>query len=276
MSKVIVFDLDETLRSLETSIKDNNKVNVILRPKIIDLLKKIEEVKKQGVDSVIFTSASITSANKYFLDILPEEYRGVFTEIIGRENFLEPKPGTRENYLYRIGTNKIVTALDYDEILFFDDNRTEYQFLQELYDENLDTKFPVPNKSVTFVCLPFYPRREVDMFVLKELAKDEKVVNKELAQKIKGYFDLMLQEPGCKIMSEIIDDFVSKNHEKGLTDINGTDEFDKYEADLRSSYNEIEDIIDEDINLGDKYRDFEDEYYAQLKEAEEPDFSDLL
>lgn len=57
MRKVIVFDLDETLRSIETSINDKN-LKVVLRPKLTELLKKLEEVKKDGVDSVIYTSAS--------------------------------------------------------------------------------------------------------------------------------------------------------------------------------------------------------------------------
>ena len=273
MSKVIVFDLDETLRSLETSIKDN-EVKVVLRPKITELLKKLVEVKEVGVDSVIFTSASMSSAKKYFLEKLPAEYRDVFAKVITRENFLEAKPGTRENYLYRRGTNKIVTALDYDEILFFDDNRTEYQFLQELFDENLNTKYPVPEKNVTFVSLPFYPRREIEMYSLKEMAKEcEKTKYGELSEKIRGYFNLMINEPGCKIMTEIIDDFVSKDQTKGLVDINGTEVFDRFEDELRKAYHDIDDTIDNDPWLGDKYRDYEEEYYSKI---EEPDIQELF
>lgn len=279
MRKVIVFDLDETLRSIETSINDKN-LKVVLRPKLTDLLKKLEEVKKDGVDSVIYTSASKNSVERYFLDKLPAEYRNVFKKIITREVLIEPKEKTRENYLYRRNTNKMVTALtdddnyDYDEILFFDDNRTEYQYLEELYDEKLDTKFPVPEKNVTFVSLPFYPRKEVEMYALKELAKENETRNNsELSTKIREYFNLMIQEPGCRIMTEIIDDFVSKENKKGLVDINGTEEFDIYEEKLRKTYCDIDDIIDNDPTLGDKYRDYEDEYFSKM---EEPDLRELF
>ena len=228
MSKVIVLDLDQTLRSLETSNKFGD-YKVVLRPQITLLLQKLSDVKSQNVDSVIFTAASITSVKKYFLDKIPKEYRGVFNEIIGRENFLEPKLGTRENYLYRIGENKIVTALDYDEILFFDDNQTEYNFLQELFDENRYTDYPVPNKSVTFARLPFYPRMSSDIYALKELSKQSKV----LGERVNDYFTEMVNEPGCKIMTGVIDEFVSKDNPKGLVDLK-IKEFDDYEANLRA------------------------------------------
>ena len=247
MSKVIVFDLDETLRKIENPIKNGSVPKVILRPKLINLLKKIKEVKNQGVDSVIFTSASLTSVDKFFFDKLPEEYREVFTQTIARENFPETKPGTRENYLYKAKRNKAVTALDYDEILFFDDNRTEYEFLKELFDEKLYTKYPVPNKNVTFVSLPFNPRPEVDMYVLKELAKDKNIANNKITGKINNYFDIMLQEPGCKIMSKIIDEFISKNHKKGLIDNSEIEEFEIYEKNVKKLYYEIDEMIDDDI-----------------------------
>ena len=263
MSKVIVLDLDETLRSLETS-NNSNDLKVVLRPKITVLLQKLSEVKGKGVDSVIFTSASITSANKYFLDKLPEEYRGVFKKVIGRENFLEPKLGTRENYLYRAGQNKIVTALNYDEILFFDDNRTEYNFLKELFDESNYTEYPVPDKSVTFVNLPFYPRMSSDMYALKELAKQYDFLKKPVNE----YFMLMTNEPGCKIMAKAIDDFVSKDNEKGLLDIE-MKEFDDYEINLRAKNIEIRKILSQDKNLINKYFDLKKEYYS--KEEKETD-----
>lgn len=272
MSKVIVFDLDETLRSLETSIQNDSKVNVILRPKLLDLLKKVEQVKEQGVDSVIFTTASLKSARMYFLELLPAEYQKVFTKIIAAENYIEPEPGTRENYLYRLGRNKMVTALGYDEILFFDDNMGEYEFWKDVYDESISKKYPVPDKSLTFVRLPFYPRKEVEMYSLKELAKDKNINNDELVEKINSFFDLTLEEPGCKIMNNMIDDFVSNDHENGLTFIDGTEEYRNYYKKYYDKYAEIDDIIDADMRLGDKYRDFEDEYYSNQTESDVIDF----
>ncbi len=254
MSKVIVLDLDETLRSLETS-NNGNDLKVVLRPQITVLLQKLSDVKEQGVDSVIYTSASIASAQMYFLDKIPEKYKNVFTKIIGREKFLEPKLGTRENYLYRAGHNKIVTALDYDEILFFDDNRTEYNFLQELFDEDNYTEYPVPDKSVTFVNLPYYPRMSSDMYALKELAKQ----NDSLKNSINEYFTLMTNEPGCKIMANVIDDFVSKDNKKGLLDME-IKEFDDYETNLRAKNIEIRKILSQDKSLINKYFDLKNDY----------------
>lgn len=255
MSKVIVLDLDETLRSLETS-NNGNDLKVVLRPQIAVLLQKLSDVKKQGVDSVIYTSSSIASAQMYFLDKIPEKYKNVFTKVIGRENFLEPKLGTRENYLYRAGQNKIVTALNYDEILFFDDNRTEYNFLKELFDENNYIEYPVPEKSVTFANLPYYPRMSSDMYALKELAKQ----NDSLKKPVNEYFSLMLNEPGCKIMANVIDNFVSKNNKKGLVELE-IKEFDAYEANLRTKNFEIRKILSQDKGLINKYFDLKKAYY---------------
>ena len=262
MSKVIVLDLDETLRSLETS-NDFKDVKVILRPQITVLLQKLSDAKSQGINSVIFTSATSTSANKYFIEKLPEEYRSVFSKIISRENFPEPKLGTRENYLYRVGENKIVTALDYDEILFFEDNQTEYKFLQELFDKENYTDYPVPEKSVTFVNLPFYPRMSSDMYALKELAKQ----SDSLKDKVNDYYTLMVNEPGCRIMANVIDEFVSKDNQKGLINLD-IEEFDEYEANLRAKNIEIRKIISKDENLRNKYFDLKNDYYLK-EEIEE-------
>ena len=255
MSKVIVFDLDETLRSVETEFDDND-TKVVLRPKITDLLDKIIEVKKAGVDSVIFTSATLRSVNKHFFDKLPEKYRSIFTQIISRGNFPEPELNTRENYLYRRGENKIVTALDYDEILFFEDSQTEYKFLQELFDKDLDTKYPVPEKNVTFVSMPFYPRMQSDMYALKKIANESEI----LRTPINDYFTLMVNEPGCKIMTDIIDEFTSKDNEKGLINVD-IKEFDEYEANLRAKNIEIRKILSKDEKLRYRYFDLKDEYY---------------
>ncbi|MCR5147020.1 MAG: HAD family hydrolase [Clostridia bacterium] len=264
MSKAIVFDLDETLRSLDTSLCEG--VNVILRPKLTELLNKLEEEKQNGVDSIIFSSSSMKSIKNNFLDKLPENYRDVFTKIISRENYLEPKQGTRENYLYKLGANKIVTALDYDDILFFDDNMGEYQFLKELYDVDLDCKFPIPNKSVTLVRLPFYPRGEAEMYALKETAKNlEKKGKSDFSNNIKKYFGLMAEEPGCRIMTEMIDEFVSKNHNNCFTYVNGTEEFNEYNEQLRKYNRYIENTLDNNTTICDLYRDYEDEYYDKLE-----------
>lgn len=266
MSKAIVFDLDETLRSLDTSLTSSNGVNVILRPKITELLSRLDKERENGVDSIIYTSASMKSVKNNFISKLPEKYRDVFAKIISRENYLEPKQGTRENYLYKLGANKMVTVLDYDEILFFDDNMGEYQFLKELYDVNLDCKYPVPNKNVTLVRLPFYPRGEAEMYALKETAKElEKKGKNDFSANIKKYFELMANEPGCRIMIKMIDEFVSKKHQKCFVYINGTEEFNQFNEQTRKYNRYIENTLDTNSSICDCYRDYEDEYYDKME-----------
>ena len=261
MSKVIVLDLDETLRSLEVS-GNNNDVQVVLRPELTKLLDKLEEVKELGVDSVIYTAATSKNVNEYFLNKIPEKYRNVFTKIISRENYLEPKMGTRENYLYRAGTNKMVTLLDYDEILYFDDNQTEYKFLQLLFSKEYDLKYPIPSKAVLFASFPFYPRMAADMYALKELAKEDD----SLKEQINEYFTLMTEDPGCRIMTEIIDEFISTKYDmKGLINLSNNKEFDKYEEELRSKTIGIKKEIIQDQELKEKYLKLKNDYYSKDK-----------
>lgn len=261
MSKAIVLDLDETLRSLDVS-SNGTDINVVLRPKLTDLLEKLEEVKKKGVDSIIYTSATSKSVNDYFLDKIPEKYRDVFTKIISRDNYIEPKMGTRENYLYRAGRNKMVTVLDYDEILYFDDSDTEFKYLQLLFSKEYDLKYPIPNRAVLFASLPFYPRMAADMYALKEIAKQ----NENLREPINEYFTLMTKEPGCKIMTEMIDEFVSTDYDmKGLINLSNNKEFIKYEENLRTKNLEIKKEIVQDSKLREKYLKLKKDYYSKDK-----------
>ena len=65
--KAIVFDLDETLRKLEFDSEYSRIINVRLRPNINKLLEKLKEIKEEGTDIIIWTTASAESANKYFI-----------------------------------------------------------------------------------------------------------------------------------------------------------------------------------------------------------------
>lgn len=150
--KAIIFDLDETLRKLRFNTDYSKVIGVTLRPHIDELLKKLQEVKQEGIDPIICTTANAESAQKYFIDILPEEYRDVFVQIYSKENPIKPQYGSIEYEKYMLCGNKPVTALeDYDQILFFDDNDTERNYLQRLFeDENT-----APNKQVVFSNLYF-------------------------------------------------------------------------------------------------------------------------
>ena len=265
MSKAIVFDLDETLRSLD-NFMNYNKTSVMLRPGLKELLSKLANVNKKGVDSIIFTSASIENVKKYFINELSPKYRNVFTKIITRENYLKPEADTRENYLYRLGANKIVTALDYDEILFFDANMSEYQFLSELYDKKLDCEYPEPDKSVTLVRLPFKPKKQSELYALKETAKNlEDKGKKDFSEKVKKYFEMLTKEPGCKIMINIIDDFVINGNKKKFDYIAGTEEFEEYNKKLNKCNENIENMLYDNTNISDIYMNYEDTYYENTE-----------
>ena len=209
--KAIVFDLDETLRYLDFNLDYIKIVNVRLRPKINELLAKLKDVRKDGTDVIICTTASTESANKYFIDLLPEEYRDVFNKIYSKEN---PIP-VRNN-----------SKLDeYNQILFFDDNYTEANYLKTIYKNEIDA----PNKQVDFASYPFNPPKAEILYSYKRFAED----NPEYASEINEYFSALLEEPGCEIMIDRIDEFQKSDFVPGLTIDRDNIELKKYKDNVK-------------------------------------------
>ena len=187
--KAIIFDLDDTLRKLEIDYNHKKIINVQLRPNINILLAKLKEVKEEGIDVIICTTASTESAIKYFIDYLPEEYRDLFSTIFSKDKKIQVKSGSQEERVYGYNTsNKPVTALDdYDEILFFDDNNAESFYLKELYkDESIS-----PDKQVIFASYQYNPPKQCQIYAYKKLAEE----HTELAEKVNIFFTMLLGDP---------------------------------------------------------------------------------
>ena len=284
MGKAIVFDLNETLIIEDVYIDSTNAMfqpktknllskldSVMKRPGLEKLLKKLAKVRKCGVEIIIFTSTSKQSVENNFLNELPEKYKKVFTKIITKEDYLKPKQATSENYLKpksdtsknyldRQGDNN-VTTLEHDEILLFDANKAECEFLSKLYDKKQDCEYPEPDKRVTLVRLPFQAKTEAEMYALKETAKDFKERNKKFTKKVKEYFFKVSKEPGCRIMIDKIDNFVKIGNKKKFDYFDGTEKFNEYNAQLKDCWKDIEDMLEKDQNILDIYREYLDKYY---------------
>ena len=269
-NRVIVFDLDETLRKLEFDASCEKIVKVVLRPGINDLLAKLKEVKEAGTDVIIWTTATTESAKKYFIDCLPQEYRDIFTDIISRDNKIETKSGSIEQKVYG-DRNKPVTALEgYNQILLFDDNSVEADYLEKLYkDEN-----ERPDKQVIFARYPYNPPKLSELYAYKKLSEE----NKEIAKKTDKYFSELLKEPGCQRMIKLIEEFQQREFKPELIMYNRYRNMDDEQIkEFKSSTSDIEDEIEEymyDNNLRNNYMKYFQEYYINLDKGLDAPFDD--
>lgn len=252
--KVIVFDLDETLRKLEFNAEYTRITKVKLRPNIDKLLAKIKEVKEGGTDIIIWTTASTESANKYFIEYLPEEYRSIFDEVITKDDKMQIESGSIEEKVYGYSTgNKPVTTLkEYDKILFFDDNKTEGYYLRNLYrDESV-----APNKQVVFASYRYDPLKPYQIYAYKKISEE----NENVAKKVNKLFAKLLDEPGCELMIEQIDKFQKSSFVKGLTLEIDNEIMKKYRHDLSDIEDEVDDIIDTDSDLSQRFSNYMEQF----------------
>ncbi len=82
IKKAIILDMDETL---EHGIRDRNReLMMVLRPNIDELVTKLQEAKKQGIDIILCTTANELWV-KRFLDLKPE-FRDLFDKVFNRDN----------------------------------------------------------------------------------------------------------------------------------------------------------------------------------------------
>lgn len=260
--KIIVFDLDETLRELEFDKSWDNVINVTLRPNIEELLKKLQEVKEQGIDVAIWTTASSASAKKYFIDCLPEQYRGVFDRIISRDNNVVPEKGSKEEKVYEnsIG-NKPVTSLEgYDQILFFDNNKTEIGLLENVFREDDSEQtlgLQAPNKQVMFCCYEFNPPEPAYLYALKKLSEG----NTEIAKLTNELLGKVMEEPGCSLMIEKIEEFQKSEFKPGLVSDVMNETMNAYKLDVDCIDDEIDDLMTWEEGLSNKYYKYSEEFF---------------
>lgn len=261
--KVIIFDLDETLRKLEFDGDYRVVINVLIRPNIKTLLHKLKEVKKEGTDVLIWTTDSKNSVNDYFINYLPKEYRDVFDRIISREDQIQLDSGSIEERVYgKNRVNKPITALkEYDQILFFDDNKQERYYLRKVFEDEKNS----PNKQVIFNCYPYNAPKPNQMYGYKKVAEEIESV----AKKVDSLFAKFLEDPGCNLMVQQIDEFQKLDFSKGLTIDMDNEELNEHEFEVTDIEDEIDVLIYKNKMYWSKYQVYMNNYYKYLQHKKE-------
>lgn len=249
--KAIVLDMDETL---ESGTYLDNEAIMTLRSHIDELIIKLKEAKKHGIDIILCTTARNQWVER-FLALKPE-LRSVFDKLFTRDNENEWKNYSKElNPLeyeakqqdeWSFQNIKPVTTFGYDSILFIDDNRREKDALQKLFEmfgEKLE-------KDVTYYSGMRFKISMYDIYGMlqyKNLAKN----NPEFAELFKQYIELEREEPGCNIMCLVIDSYINKEFESGLKLV------DEEYKEKYSVYHDKKSSLNHDLN--DMARDCADE-----------------
>ena len=215
IKRAIILDMDETLEK-GVFCGDSNQI-MTLRPNLDKLIEKLKEAKENGIDIVLCTTAKQPWVER-FLELKPE-FRDVFDRMLTRDNEEEWKYFSEEDYPIEyeaqrkdvnIGYSKPVTTFGYDSILFIDDNRTEGERLQSLFDMGQEKLVA----DVTFFTgYGYYPPSVSKIFQFTEAAKRDD----ELARIVPEYLQTLRDENGSLIMCTAIDDFMKKEYEPGLT-----------------------------------------------------------
>lgn len=229
IKKVIVLDMDETL---ESGIKGvDNELIMILRPNLDKLINKLQEAKKQGIDIILCTTAREHWVARFFE--LKPEFKTLFDKIFTRDNEEEWLNYSEEKYPleYKARSKNInleymkpITTFGYDSVLFIDDNKIEEIRLKILFEltENKLEKDVIYFSGFKFNggCIKYDK-----MLKYKKLASQRP----EVAVKLEEYLNIEKNEPGCSMMCSIIDKFINKKFEVGLT-LADEDYLEDYEA----------------------------------------------
>ena len=192
---------------------------MVLRPHLDELLQKLKEAKKQGIDIILCTSATNQWVARFFR--LKPEFFAIFNKLYTHDNISEwknisPEKNPIEDRISRenplVANGKPVTTFGYDSILFIDDNLLEGEILKQLFGkagENL-------KKDVTFFSGFAYNGGSVPMTTMMGIQKLS-AIDYELATKMKKYIEFENNNPGCKFMCRVIDKFMYKDFSPGLT-----------------------------------------------------------
>ena len=164
---------------------------MILRPNLDELVNKLNEAKKEGIDVILCTTANIGWVEEFFN--LKPEFKDLFNKVYTRDNENEWRNYSANDYPFEYDAKfaninieymKPVTTFGYDSILFIDDNRIEGLRLKLLFDIT-DNRL---NKDVTyFSALGFKGDTKNDV--------------------------------GCHIMCLAIDDFIKKEFKRGFCNL---------------------------------------------------------
>ncbi len=220
MRRAIILDMDGTLEKGKFKFKTiNSEQMMVLRPHLDELLQKLKEVKKQGVDIILCTSATNQWVSRFF-KLKPEAF-AIFNKLYTHDNQEEWRDFDKEQnpieYNLRresdlISQGKPITTFGYDSILFIDDNLLEGEILKQLF-ELAGTSL---NKDVTFFSGFAYNGGSIPMTTMMGVQKLS-AINYELATKMKKYIDFENNNPGCNLMCRVIDKFMKKDFRPGLT-----------------------------------------------------------
>lgn len=217
LRKAIIFDKDETL--MTTEFGKNGGDSVTLRPDIDDLIEKLLEAKKHGVEIVLCTDASEIGVERFFL--LKPEFEKVFDRVITREDYMDIQAkfpvDTPEYEALCTGSQKTGVLLEYDSVLFIDDQAEHGKGLIYTYNAVQGLKTDISYFNVGRYELP----DSNSMFRFIEASR----IDPNMRELFNEYLKVLRSEKGCKTMCSAIDVFMKKDYEPSLTIIeseNGT------------------------------------------------------
>ncbi|MEI3394703.1 MAG: NIF family HAD-type phosphatase [Clostridia bacterium] len=246
IKKVIILDLDETLEHgiYQSRYDVGNQMTMVLRPNLDILLNKLHEVKKQGIDIILCTTARNIWVDK-FLKLIPE-FKNAFDKIYSRDNENEWRYYNKDIYSLEnkaqneninLENMKPITTFGYDSILFVDDNKIEELRLKMLF-EMADGKL---QKDVTFFTgFGFYGGviQWDKMLMYKKMSKQDLEFYKILNE----YLEVERNNPGCNMICSVIDKFIKKDLIYGLNIVDDeySKEYDIFNNKLNSLKVELE------------------------------------
>ena len=130
--------------------------------------------------------------------------------------------------------------------------KQEGYYLRNLYrDESV-----APNKQVVFASYRYDPLKPYQIYAYKKISEE----NENVAAKVNKLFTKLLEEPGCELMIEQIDEFLKSSYVKGLTLDMDNEIMKKYRHDLSAIEYEVDDVIDDDKDLSKKHSNYMEQF----------------
>lgn len=219
--KAIILDMDETLEHgiMQSRYGIGKNLTMILRPNLDELIDKLKEVKKHGIDVILCTTARDSWVER-FLNLKPE-FRSLFDKRYTRDNEQEWRDFSKEKYPieYKAKNENInleqfkpITTFGYDSVLYIDDNKIDSLRLKMLFEMG-EGKL---EKDVThFTAFGFHGGRIAwsDILVYRNIASK----SLGFSQMLEKYLQTERSDMGCRMMCTAIDKFINKEFKAGLT-----------------------------------------------------------
>lgn len=249
--RAIILDMDETLEHgiSQAGYGVGNDASMVLRPNLDELILKLQEAKKQGIDIILCTTAREKWVER-FLGLKPE-FKEIFNKIFTRDNQEQWKNCNKETNPLEyeakqqncnFENSKPVTTFGYDSVLFIDDNKKEAYCLKELF-KITQNKL---EKDVTYFSGFRFHIGDYDLFRMLEYKKlaSEKI---EIKQKLEQYLEFERKEPGCHIICSVIDEFINKSFMPGLTlmDDKYSEEYNLFVNQRNTLNKELKDLVND-------------------------------